>query len=102
MEGTGGLFVLCLVFWAFAGFGVTIVGATVLMIATENPQGPLVHIFLGPIGFANGAVVGTGMWRLLIKDKQSLRTTAGESSGICSVALSFLLPHLVTFLQLSR
>jgi len=64
VEGTGGLFVLCLVLWAFAGLGVAVIGVIVMTIATDSPEGPVAILFLGPVGFANGAVVGTGMWRL--------------------------------------
>ena len=63
MEGAG-VFALCLFFWAFAGLGVAVIGVVVWTIATGNPQGPLTILFLGPVGFGIGAVVGTGMWRL--------------------------------------
>ena len=64
VKETGGLFVLCLFLGAFAGFGVAVIGVIGMTIATDSPQGPIAIIFLGPVGFANGAVVGTGMWRL--------------------------------------
>jgi hypothetical protein len=65
-KGTGGLFALCLFLWAFAGLGIAVIEVIVLTIAIDIPEGPIYILFLGPVGFANGAVVGTGMWRLFI------------------------------------